>query len=136
MPKPGDDTINALREALKVSPDNAPLRKHLAEVLIGFGRSDEAEKELRQAIAGAPGDHSLKLALARVYLQLGRSSHAVVILEDLAKHNPGAMTPGARVLFADVLHRTGETQRAVFQYREGVEADPSVVDPALAEQLG
>jgi AAA+ superfamily predicted ATPase len=136
MSKPGDDTINALREALRVSPENAPLRKHLAEVLVGFGRADEAEKELRQAIASAPGDHALKLSLARVYLQLGRSSHAAVILEDLAKHNPGAMTPAARVLFANVLHRTGETQRAVFQYREAVAADPSVADPALAEQLG
>ncbi len=136
MSKPGDDTINALREALKVSPDNGPLRKHLAEVLIGFGRAEEAERELRQAIASAPTDHSLKLSLAKVYLQLGRSSHAVVVLEDLAKNAPGAMTPTARVLFATALHRTGDSQRAGFQYREGVDADPSVADPALAEQLG
>jgi len=136
MPKPGDDTINALREALKFSPDNALLRKHLADVLIGFGRADEAERELRQAIAAAPGDQSLKLSLARVYVQLGRASHAVVILEDLAKYNPAAMTPAARVVFAAALHRTGEAQRAAFQYREAVDADPSAADPALAEQLG
>jgi AAA+ superfamily predicted ATPase len=136
MSKPGDDTINALREALKVSPENVPLRKHLAEVLMGFGRAEEAEKELRLAVAGAPGDHALKLSLARVYVQLGRSSHAVVILEDLAKHSPAAMNPAARVLFASALHRAGDSQRASFQYRQAVDSDPSVADPALAEQLG
>ncbi len=136
MSKPGDDTINALREALKVSPDNAPLRRHLAEVLIGFGRMDEAERELRQAAAAAPMDHSIKIALARVYLQLGRSSHALVALEDIAKNAPQAMTPAARVLFATALHRTGDSQRASFQYRQAVDADPSAADPSLAEQLG
>jgi transitional endoplasmic reticulum ATPase len=136
MPKPGEDTINSLREALKFSPDNAPLRKHLAEVLMSFGRADEAERELRQAITQAPTDHSLKILLARAYLQLGRSSHAVVALEDIAKNAPAAMTPATRVLFATALHRAGDAQRASYQYREAVDADPTVADPALAESLG
>ena len=64
MSKPGDETIRALREALKFSPDNVALRKHLAEVLSGYGRAAEAEKELREAIGAAPGDASLKVLLA------------------------------------------------------------------------
>jgi len=136
MPKPGEDTIHALREALKFSPDNAPLRKHLSEVLMSFGRADEAERELRQAITQAPTDHSLKILLARAYLQLGRSSHAVVALEDIAKNAPSVMTPAIRVLFATALQRAGDGQRASYQYREAVDADPSVADPTLAESLG
>ena len=31
--------------------DNLPLRQHLAETLLGYGRLDEAEKELRDAIS-------------------------------------------------------------------------------------
>jgi SpoVK/Ycf46/Vps4 family AAA+-type ATPase len=136
MSKPGDETIRSLREALRFSPDNAPLRKHLAEVLMGYGRAEEAEKELREAIAAAPTDHSLKVSLARVYLQLGRNSHAVVILDDLSKNAPAAMTPAARVLYAQVLQAAGEPERASYQYRQAVEADASVADPALAEELG
>jgi len=40
----GEDALAALREALKVSPENVPLRLHLAEMLVGQGRYDEAEK--------------------------------------------------------------------------------------------
>lgn len=136
MPDPGHDTIRALREALKLSPDNAPLRKHLAEVLLGFGRPQEAEREFREAIALAPTDHSLKISLARVYLQLDRSSQAVVILEDLAKNRPDVMNPQARILFADALRRVGEHDRARFQYRQAIDADPAAAGPVLAEQLG
>lgn len=136
MAKPGEDNIRALREALGFSPDNVALRKHLAEVLIGYGRADEAERELREAVNLAPSDHAIKVTLARVYLQLGRSSHALVILEDLAKNVPALFTPAVRVMFAQALHRTGDAERAAAQYRQAIAADPTVADPSLAEQLG
>ena len=41
----------ALRDALAHSPDNVPLRKHLAETLLGFGRAEDAEAEFREALA-------------------------------------------------------------------------------------
>lgn len=128
--------MRALREALKFSPDNVALRKHLADVLIGYGRADEAERELREAAGLAPADKDLKVALARVYLQLGRSSHALVILEDLVKNGGQGVTPAVRVMLAQALQRTGETERAAAQYKMAVDADPSVADAALAEQLG
>lgn len=37
-----DDSVRALREALQLSPDNIPLRQHLAETLLSSGRADEA----------------------------------------------------------------------------------------------
>ena len=40
-----DDAIQALREALRVSPHNAALRLHFAETLLSHGLADEAEKE-------------------------------------------------------------------------------------------
>ncbi|MFN0132520.1 MAG: AAA family ATPase [Phycisphaerales bacterium] len=136
MSRPGEETIRVLREALAQSPSNAPLRKHMAEMLMGFGRAQEAEKELREALGLSPSDVSLKVLLGRVYLQLGRSSHALVVLEDVAKNSPGAMTPAVRVLFAEALHRAGDADRARHHYRQAIEADPAVADAALAEQFG
>lgn len=136
MSRPGEDTVRALREALQASPENVPLRRHLAEVLLGFGRADEAEREIRQAVTIAPGDHSLKVMLARVYLRLDRNSQAVVVLEELAKSSPGAMTASARVLYADALGRVGEAHRAAHQYRQAIDQDPDVADPDLEERLG
>ena len=44
-----EDTIKALREALMLSPDNLPLRKHLAEILLETGDLVGAEKEFKEA---------------------------------------------------------------------------------------
>ena len=38
-------TLKALRQALEVSPDNAPLRRHLADSLASAGRFEAAETE-------------------------------------------------------------------------------------------
>lgn len=129
----GEETIHALRAALKVSPENVPLRKHLAETLLGFGRADEAEREFRQAIAIAPSDVGCKVGLARAYLAQDRASHAIVVLEELVKQNA---TGQVRVLLARALARAGETDRARTQYRMGVDLDAEAADPVLAEELG
>ncbi|MBK7404298.1 MAG: AAA family ATPase [Phycisphaerales bacterium] len=129
----GEETIHALRAALKVSPENVPLRVHLAETLLGFGRADEAEREFRQAIAMAPGDVGCKLGLARAYLAQDRASHAIVVLEEVVKQNA---TGQSRVLLARALARAGEIDRARTQYRMGVDLDSEAADSVLAEELG
>ncbi len=48
----GDDAIRSLRDALQFSPENVPLRLHLAASLMGLGRLDEAEREYRDALRG------------------------------------------------------------------------------------
>ena len=65
---PGPDPLAALREALRLSPDNIPLRQHLAESLLGQGRPDEAEQEFREALAQAPDNAALKVGLARAFM--------------------------------------------------------------------
>ena len=79
----GSDNLDALRDALRLSPDNVPLRRHLAETLMGRGQYEAAESEYRQALAMAPHDAQLKLGLARAFYQQGKDSAALVILEAL-----------------------------------------------------
>src|SRR5436190_5173551 len=81
-----DDALQALREALRLSPNNTALRQHLAEMLLGQGRPEEAEKEYREALALAPNSLALKLGLGRAFYQQGKQSHALVIIEDLVKN--------------------------------------------------
>ena len=130
----GDDAIHALREALMLSPENLPLRQHLAGTLAGLGRLDEAAEEYRQALAKWPASDLLRLGLAGVYYQQDKNSHALVIVEDLLKRSE---TPaGAYLLHARLLLRAGDVQRAVHQYKAAVEADAAVADGELAGRLG
>src|SRR6516225_1503616 len=129
-----EDSLRALRDALQVSPDNVPLRQHLADTLLGGGRADEAEKEYRHALALAPESERLKLGLASCFYQQGKYSQALVIVEDLLKKPD---TPArAYVLHARLLLQAGEVPRAVRQYREAVALDPATADAELAERLG
>jgi Flp pilus assembly protein TadD len=41
----GDEAIKGLRDALRISPDNVPLRVHLANSYSSVGRFDEAEQD-------------------------------------------------------------------------------------------
>ena len=129
-----DEAINALRESLEHSPENVPLRRHLAQSLLSLGRTDEAEKEFRQAISLAPDDADLKTGLAETFYQAGKDSHALAIVESLVRaRNPSA---GAHLLHAKLLFRTGDVRFAVTEYKTAVDLDESIRDSDLEMRLG
>jgi ATP-dependent 26S proteasome regulatory subunit len=131
---PSDDTIAALREALRHSPTNIPLHKHLAESLLRLGRFEEADAAYRDALAVAPHHVELKLGLANAYYQQQKNSPALVIIESLLEQSDPP--PAAYIWHAKLLIRAGEPQRAAYQYRQGIELDPTVADADLARELG
>lgn len=131
---PGDDAIQALREALRASPHNSALRLHFADTLLARGHAEEAEKEYREGVAQSPNSLPMKFGLARAFFQQGKQSHALVILEDLVK-NPKAPAR-AFLLHARILAGIGEIEQAVSEYKRAVELDPAVADVEFATRLG
>lgn len=131
---PGDDALQALREALRASPNNTALRLHFADTLLARGHADEAEKEYREGLAHSPNSLPMKLGLARAFFQQGKQSHALVILEDLVKH-PNAPAR-AFLLHAKLLAGVGEIEQAVREYRRAIELDKSIADLEFASRLG
>jgi len=129
-----NDAIASLREALKFSPDNVPLRQHLAETLLSLGQPEEAEQEYRQALVLSPENQQLKLGLARAFYQQGKYTQALVIVEDQIKRLD--CPAGAFLLHARLLLNAGAVEQAVRQYRRAVETDPAVKDADFAERLG
>ena len=131
---PGPDPLAPLREALRLSPDNIPLRQHLGESLLASGRPEEAEAEFRDALARAPDNAALKIGLARAFLAQQKASAALVIVEDMVKSRS---CPGqAHVVYAKLLYARGEVPQAVAQYKLGVEKDSDAVDEEFAGRLG
>ncbi len=129
-----DDILDSLREALTVSPENLPIRRQLATMLLSRGRADEAERLIREGMEKAPQSEQLKLVLARCFVQQGKHSAAMVIAEELVAR-PGA-APAVHLLLAKLLLRAGELRRAGHSYGRAVEADPSLADADLAEAVG
>jgi SpoVK/Ycf46/Vps4 family AAA+-type ATPase len=133
-PQPGDDALQALREALRTSPNNNALRLHFADTLLRHGHGEEAEKEFREGLAQSPNSLPMKVGLARAFFQQGKQSHALVLLEDVVK-NPNAPAR-AFALHAKLLAGIGEIEKAVSQYHRAIELDRSLADSELASRLG
>lgn len=129
-----DDPFRTLRDAVKLSPENVPLRRHLAESLLQAGRLDEAEQEFRKGLQLAPDDAALKLGLATAFFRQEKTSAALVVVEDLVR---SADTPArAYLLHARILLQSGDVEQGVRQYRKAIDADLSLEDPELSERLG
>jgi transitional endoplasmic reticulum ATPase len=129
-----DDTIESLREALKVSPDNLPLRMLLGENLLSSGRFDEAESEFTTALAKNPDNAKLAVSLAQACFSNGKYSQAQVILEDcLSKSEVPAR---AHLLYSRVMLNEGKLNDARTHYQSAIEREPGLKDQSLEDRLG
>ncbi len=123
----------ALREALRFSPTNGPLLLHVAETLLKSGGLAEAEAFFKQLLALEPSNLPAKLGLVSTFFQQGKSSAALVIVESLVK-DP-TPSPRALLLHARLALQAGEPRLAAQQYQKAVQADPSLADGALEQDL-
>jgi AAA+ superfamily predicted ATPase len=129
-----DETLNALREALELSPENGILRSQLARLLMARGNLEEAETLLREGLAGQSTSETLQATLAECYRKLGNVSAALVILEELVKRPNGK--PEYFIQYARLLLLKGQLPEAVQAYRRALGSNPELADPDLATALG
>jgi len=125
--------IQPLLEALSFSPDNLPLRKHVAGLLLQAGRLAEAEDTYRAGLRLAPTDPDLQLGLAEVYAALQKTSAAFVVVEELLTSYPEHAR--AHLLHARLLARTGQLSAAREAYETARHYNPTLEDAELLTQL-
>lgn len=87
----GDDDgqIEALRQALRISPGWGPAIRELAEALDRRRQLDEACELLRQAVARAPLDAANRALYAEKLWKRGHSTEAVAQMKEALKLDPG-----------------------------------------------
>ena len=127
-----NSSIDNLREALKFSPDNTPLRLHLAETLLSFNRLEEAEKEFQQVLS-TENNSKAKLGLAKVFFAQSAYSKCNVVLEELI--NSGQATLDVLVLHTKALVKENEISQAIEVYKRVLELNPNFYDEELDAQL-
>lgn len=129
-----DHELDALREAARFSPDNLPLRRHLANQLLAARRFAEAEAEYQGALLLVPGDPDILLGLAESFVGQRKYGAALVALEPLLatpSHPPKVGMTAAWALLGE-----GDTDAATERYQHAVTRDPALADADLAAQLG
>ncbi|TMR94481.1 ATP-binding protein [Nonomuraea basaltis] len=129
-----DAGLQALREAARLSPDNLPLRRHLAGQLLTKGYLAEAEAEFRAALVLAPKDADVAAGLAEAFVRQSQYGAALSVLEPfLAMFH--RYPPRMGILAARAMLGEGEKGKATYRYHEAISRDPSLADPELAERL-
>jgi SpoVK/Ycf46/Vps4 family AAA+-type ATPase len=127
-----DDTIDSLREALKHSPDNVPLRLLLADTLLTLNRLEEAETEY-STLLKFTNDSKAKVGLAKVFFKKGGYSACNVILEELIDN--GTKDINVFTLYAKGLLKENSLSKAIEAYRKALAIDPGYFDEELDSQL-
>jgi transitional endoplasmic reticulum ATPase len=127
-----DHTIDSLREALKHSPDNTPLRLLLADTLRTLNRLEEAETEY-SALLQLTNDNQAKFGLASVFYKKARYSACNVILEEIIEN--GTTEVQVYSLYAKGLLKENLITRAIEAYKKALEIDPKYFDEELDSQL-
>ena len=129
-----ENTLNALREAVRLAPDNIALGEHFVKQLLNLLRYDEAETQLKAMLANHPQSLPLKVLMADAYYRQNKNSHALAIIETLTQ--VADPPPAALVLHAKLLYRAGSVPDAVARYKQAIERDESAADNQFAELLG
>ncbi len=130
------NTLAALEQALRVSPDNHLLRQQIATAYLQLGQYEQARDHAAHLLKEAPTDLA-KLDLADAYLGLQRPAAGVFITEELlpGMHLDDAMLDRLRSLHLRLLmadNRMAEAQQAFAKFSE---RDPGWRAPDLEAKL-
>lgn len=131
-----EEIIRTLRNAVSVSPDNVPLRQHLADTLLSYGRFSEAEEEYRAGLAMAGSHQNLQIGLVKALFQQSKLDLALSTIDNLLKNSPDIIPAEVYLLHCRVLLQKGRQEQAIGEYFKAIDADSKVADPTLVEQLG
>jgi Flp pilus assembly protein TadD len=108
--KQGERSVNALRQAATLAPDNEAHWLNLTRELMELDRYPEAITAVQSGLADNPKSYALHLRLGAAYLAGGRYAEAESVFRDLV--SAGDPLPTGYIGLAQVLLRTGRAEEA------------------------
>ncbi len=128
-----DEGINQLREALLVSPDNIPLRLHLAELMVKSNYTEEAAEQYQEVLKRNYGNSKAKKGLASIYFKQKKYSAAIIIFEALWRDN--SLQFDDLVVFVRCLIREESMEEAIDVYKKILVLNPVFQDDEIDSAL-
>ncbi len=128
-----NEGIEELKEALSFSPDNVPLRLHLAELMVKGYMLDDAAQQYQEVLNKNYGNTKARKGLASVYYKQKKHGAAILVYEALMTDNSlnwEEMVPFVKCLIKE--HSTGE---AVEVYKKILQQNPGFKDDEIDAAL-
>lgn len=115
-------TLERLREAARLAPDDYRIHKVRGDVLMSFRRNPEALAAYRQAAAVAPEALEVHWAIWALLDRLGVQHQAILSLQDLARLDPA--NPLVHLRLAGALSQVNRLEEAAASYQRAVALAP------------
>jgi SpoVK/Ycf46/Vps4 family AAA+-type ATPase len=128
-----DPTLKLLLDALDRTPDNAPLRLHVAEQLEKAGRHAQALEHFRRSESDSVVGDDAALGMSRAALAIGDHELAFAKADGVLQKNPH--NAKALIARARARHARLETKAALQDFDRAVSIDSSLNDPQLRDVL-
>jgi hypothetical protein len=115
-----EQAIEALRRALELNPDQAPVGATLAELLRAAGRGEEALAVTRAALRVAPAGQALHMLAGELWLEQGAAQRAAFHFGAAARLLPDTLTghvEAARKRQVETLREAGLWSEAIDELR-------------------
>jgi eukaryotic-like serine/threonine-protein kinase len=131
-PDAPEESLDTLRQAIRMKPTFRLAYYNLGVTLGGLGRFDEAAAAYREALRSKPDDPSVLFNLGAVSGKMGFLDDAVDAYRAALKARPSYAA--AHYHLGNTLKQKGLADEALSSYRDGVAADPD--DPVARFNLG
>ncbi len=127
------DSIKILQEALALSPENIPLRLHLADSLLDVNQLEEAEEEFKKVLSQNEENVKAKWGLVKIYYHKQNYATALVIIEDIAQELNN--DTDFLLLYAKLLLKENAIAKSAEVYKKLLEINPELSDESLDAEL-
>lgn len=123
--------IEALKEALAVSPENIPLRLSLADLLLANSQYAEAADQYKEILQKSYGHLKAQLGLAACYFYLGQFSACCIIYEQMENNLPDDAT----LLYIKALVQEKNMEKAAGLYQGLLVFNPAMATTELDQMF-
>lgn len=127
------ESIKILQEALAVSPDNIPLRLHLANTFLDLNIIDQAEIEFKKILSLDENHIKAKWGLVRIYYAKENYTTALVISDDIAKELDN--DTDFLLLYSKLHLKDNLVVKAMEIYKKLLSINPELADETLDAEL-
>ncbi len=125
--------LDALKQAVALSPENVPLLIMLANAHLDQLEAEEARSVFETALQHEPANPEAKLGMIRALDFLGKGSEAILRAEALCEEAPN-FAP-AKLQLAKLLLKEGDGKKSRSLYDAAVKLDANLADPSLLKRI-
>jgi transitional endoplasmic reticulum ATPase len=124
-----NDIIEQLQQAVNISPENIPLRLHLAEMMLQQNMLSEASEQFSAILKREHNNTKALSGLAEIYCKENKYSAAIILFEQLQQRND--LTFDNKIKFVRCLLKENSVAQAREIYAQALKEQPNFRDAEI-----